>query len=276
MNIAQLTDVQISQKIDEIILKTNEEIYKFEDRYFPIKKNKQQQGYDSSLKSDYENKYSDEEWRAIESAEREIGYKGGFSTLEEKENYNIEISNRRTVLLSDYEEFKRFYETISYEKFKIKIKQGLSDFEDLWEKENNNNKLTTDTSDRLNFRKYFLELINFQKTNAFTQPKKVTDLRTPVKVIGLKHYYEGIQITRENCQTYAEQYGWVSPSSGEGLFQDYTHYCASENRKAKPETPKKLENKIVLFKKALEVVEEVNKDKVQADINKLEGYLSEF
>ncbi len=70
-----------------------------------------------------------------------------------------------------------------------------------------------------------------------------------INQIALIHFYESNQITRENANEIAAQYGYTSTNSGEGLFQDYTFYCNTSNRKEKPTpcTPKKLKNKIALF-----------------------------
>jgi hypothetical protein len=80
------------------------------------------------------------------------------------------------------------------------------------------------------------------------ETKKKTD-KVNIPQIALIHFYERIQITRENAAEIAAKHGYKSKLSGEGLFQDYSLYCSTANRKGKPTpcTPKKLENRIELF-----------------------------
>jgi len=74
-----------------------------------------------------------------------------------------------------------------------------------------------------------------------------------INQIALKYVYEGLQITRENSKKIAKQYGH---NSGEKLFQRFTYYTSSANRKGKPTpcTPKKLDNKIKLIERVIEIL----------------------
>lgn len=67
-----------------------------------------------------------------------------------------------------------------------------------------------------------------------------------IKQIALIHAFEWEQITRTNAKRIVESYGYTS---GEKLFQWYTFFSESLNRKAKPNpcTAKTLKNKIKLF-----------------------------
>jgi len=78
-----------------------------------------------------------------------------------------------------------------------------------------------------------------------------------INQIALKCVYNGPQITRENCNEEVKKYGHTS---GEKLFQRFTFYSSSTNRKAKPSscTPKKLKNKIELFESVIPLL---SKDK---------------
>jgi hypothetical protein len=89
-----------------------------------------------------------------------------------------------------------------------------------------------------------------------------------VKQIALIHFYEGKQITRENAGKIAAEHGYNSKSSGEGLFQDYTNYSSTANRKGKPTlcTPKKLQNKIDLFESVLNFLSDSNKQRAIDEI----------
>lgn len=68
--------------------------------------------------------------------------------------------------------------------------------------------------------------------------------------IALLHFYKGLQISRENGDSIAKQYGH---NSGEKLFQRFTYYSSLANRKGKPNplTPKRLKNKIELLEKVI-------------------------
>lgn len=89
------------------------------------------------------------------------------------------------------------------------------------------------------------------------QPKTQKDTKQQPKLkidkIALKYVYEGLQITRENGNEIAKQYGHTS---GEKLFQRFTYYLSTANRKSKPDlcTPKKLKNKIKLIESVIELL----------------------
>lgn len=76
---------------------------------------------------------------------------------------------------------------------------------------------------------------------------KVNNFR--VNQIALIYVYNGILITRLNASEIAAHYGFISQTSGEGLFQDYNYYSSKANRVGIPPlfTTKKLKNKIELF-----------------------------
>lgn len=89
-----------------------------------------------------------------------------------------------------------------------------------------------------------------------------------VNQIALIHVYEGKQITRENATAIAKKNGYNAKSSGEGLFQDFTKYCSSSNRKGRPTpcTPKKLQNKIELFQSILKHLSKGAKERAKDEI----------
>jgi hypothetical protein len=88
-----------------------------------------------------------------------------------------------------------------------------------------------------------------------TNPPQPIIEQTKLKIdqIALKYAYEGLQITRENGDNIAKEYGW---KSGEKLFQRFTHFSSPANRKGKPNlcTPKKLDNKIKLIESIIELL----------------------
>jgi len=71
--------------------------------------------------------------------------------------------------------------------------------------------------------------------------------------IALRYVYSGTQITRENGNLIAKEYGH---NSGEKLFQKYSYYSSTANRKGRPNpcTPKKLNNKIKLIESVVELL----------------------
>ena len=75
-----------------------------------------------------------------------------------------------------------------------------------------------------------------------------------INEIALLHFYRGMQITRQNSNSIAQNYGM---NSGEKLFQRYTHYTSRANRIGTPHpfTQKRLENKIALFEKVFNMLE---------------------
>ena len=87
-----------------------------------------------------------------------------------------------------------------------------------------------------------------------------------LKQIALKYIYEGKQITRENGNEIAREYGYTS---GEKLFQHYTFYTSVANRKGKPTplTQKKLSNKIALIESVIAILPT---DKQQRAVDELE------
>ena len=103
-------------------------------------------------------------------------------------------------------------------------------------------------------------------------PPQQTETKTDklkVNQIALIHVYEGVQITRENAGEIAAKHGYTAKNSGEGLFQDYTNYGSTANRKGKPTpcTPKKLKNKIELFESVVSHLSDNNKQRAIDEIN---------
>lgn len=116
--------------------------------------------------------------------------------------------------------------------------------------------------------KVYLENLLIHLNNPAPQqaPTKTNKLKVPQ--IALIHVYEGIQITRENAGEIAAKHGYTAKNSGEGLFQDYTNYCSTANRKGKPTpcTLKKLKNKIELFESIVTHLSDNNKHRANDEI----------
>ncbi len=95
-----------------------------------------------------------------------------------------------------------------------------------------------------------------QQTNIEQLPPQPIVKQKPklnINQIALKYVYEGLQITRENGNEIAKEYGH---NSGEKLFQRFTYFSSFANRKGKPNpcTPKKLDNKIKLIESIIELL----------------------
>jgi hypothetical protein len=86
-------------------------------------------------------------------------------------------------------------------------------------------------------------------------PQPIVKQKPELKIdqIALKYAYEGLQITRENGNEIAKEYGH---NSGEKLFQRFTYFSSSANRKGKPKlcTPRTLDNKIKLIESIIELL----------------------
>ena len=82
--------------------------------------------------------------------------------------------------------------------------------------------------------------------------------------------YEGISVTRENCREKVEKTGH---KSGEKLYQRYCCLSSSVDRRARPETDRKLKNKIKLFESIRDLLSEKGRERAENDLQRLRGYL---
>lgn len=99
-------------------------------------------------------------------------------------------------------------------------------------------------------------------------PQPITKQKPELKIdqIALKYAYEGLQITRENGNEIAKEYGH---NSGEKLFQRFTYFSSSANRKGKPNlcTPKKLDNKIKLIESIIKLLPTNKQERVKDEVS---------
>lgn len=127
-------------------------------------------------------------------------------------------------------------------------------------------------------KRFFTEITPLMQSLPIPKPeKKASGLQ--IKQIALIHVYENLNITRKNADVVAQRYNYAAKNSGEKLFQEYTVYCSPLNRKGKPTpcTPKKLRNKIELFKSIVEYLSDRAKPRALDEIKILETiYESEF
>lgn len=118
---------------------------------------------------------------------------------------------------------------------------------------------------------YYYPFLKLEYTPHQTETEKLK-----IDQIALKYAYENKQITRENGNEIAKKYGH---NSGEKLFQRFTYWLSSTNRKAKPTlfTPKRLKNKIELFESVIPYLSENNKKRAIDEIKILKTiYDNEF
>lgn len=114
----------------------------------------------------------------------------------------------------------------------------------------------------------FLNPSTIQKqTNIEPLPPQPIKQKPELKIdqIALKYAYEGLQITRENGNKIAKEYGH---NSGEKLFQRFTYFSSSANRKGKPNlcTPKKLDNKIKLIESIIELLPTEKQERAKDEV----------
>lgn len=113
-----------------------------------------------------------------------------------------------------------------------------------WAKDINSRVYKGDKEDLFN---EFLKLCK-EKALAWQSSKNGSGLT--ISQIAIIHVYKGEQITRKNATEIAVKYGH---KSGEKLFQKFTYYSSTANRKGKPDpcTKKKLANKIEMLQSAV-------------------------
>lgn len=113
---------------------------------------------------------------------------------------------------------------------------------------------------------------NDKKQEKESTPPPHQEEKLTLKQIALEHFYSNKQITRQNGNKIAKQYGH---NSGEKLFQHYTFYSSTANRTAKPNlcTSKKLKNKIMLFESVLDLLPTNKQQRVSDEIQTLKNIL---
>lgn len=87
--------------------------------------------------------------------------------------------------------------------------------------------------------------------------------------IALKLFYEGEPVTEENANDIISKYGW---KSGKKLYQYFNFYSKRVNRKAIPDSKKKLENKIELFEFVIDLLPLEKKEQAKDELQILENH----
>ena len=105
-------------------------------------------------------------------------------------------------------------------------------------------------------------------TSEALPPQPIVKQKPELKIdqIALKYAYEGLQITRGNSNEIAKEYGH---NSGEKLFQRFTYFSSSANRKGRPNlcTPKKLDNKIKLIESIIELLPTDKQERAKDEVS---------
>ena len=136
----------------------------------------------------------------------------------------IDITNTKTLLISDFD-------IIPLEMYFKTIANAIKDFI---------------TLHRIDLQPKEKEKIRLE-VPTFNANQKLS-----LRQIALIHYYQNKHITRDNADAVAKENGFSSKTSGEALYQKFSSYCSNADRKALPDTKKKIENKIFLFESILE------------------------
>jgi hypothetical protein len=110
-----------------------------------------------------------------------------------------------------------------------------------------------------------------QNIKRFDQLEKEKKETLSINQIALLHVYQEAQITRENCNQIANEYGH---KSGEKLYQRYTYYSSTANRKGKPIscTPKKLQNKINLIGSVIKILPKDKRGRAEDEVSILQNF----
>lgn len=163
-------------------------------------------------------------------------------------------------------EFEGFFEAeitycLTQNKIGLKEQDFIKDISDWIEKKRNEERLSIPQ------KRKFKEFLEYLKTKALphqTIVKQKPELK--IDQIALKYVYEGLQITRENGNDIAKEYGH---NSGEKLFQRFTYFSSSANRKGKPNlcTPKKLDNKIKLIESIIELLHTDKQERAKDEVS---------
>ncbi len=103
-------------------------------------------------------------------------------------------------------------------------------------------------------------------------PPEQGEKKLTLQRIALYHAYESKTITKENCTEVAKKFGH---NSGQKLYQHFTYYYSTANRKGEPKncTAKILKNKISLIESVIPLLSDSIKDKAKDEVTILKDIL---
>lgn len=105
------------------------------------------------------------------------------------------------------------------------------------------------------------------------KPPKLIGNKISINQIALKCFYEGKIITRENAKEQLINTGY---KSGDKLYNVFSKWSNTTDRKADPESKVKLNNKIELFKSVIELLPEEKKRMANDDLKILSSFISKY
>jgi hypothetical protein len=120
---------------------------------------------------------------------------------------------------------------------------------------------------------------NLKQSLLVKKEKKViideTKSRVKVKVIALIYFYNGHPINRKKCIDIASIYKYDNPSSGEGLYQDYTKFSENNYRtKIAGDSKIKCTNKLKLIGIAIKHLNGTPENNAIKDFKNLENEIA--
>lgn len=183
---------------------------------------------------------------------------------------NLELEYSKEINLAEWLIFKYGQNYISHPRLDNLAK--LNEFHGIRETELGQRTFATNRI-MLLIKIYFNALNNKLETDVTLNvkalpPQPIIKQKPELKInqIALKYAYEGLQITRENGNEIAKKYGH---NSGEKLFQRFTYFSSSANRKGKPNlcTPKKLDNKIKLIESIIELLPTDKQERAKDEVS---------
>ena len=131
---------------------------------------------------------------------------------------------------------------------------------------------------------YYKWLMNFKKVKeklltakeGIIKTKQKTNEKLPVKVIALIYFYKKVPITKMNCQKYAEKYGYVSKTSGDGLLHDYYKFSDRQGRIGiNDESKTQCKNRLKLINLAINQLKGEAKKRAKNDYQILDKLIDE-
>lgn len=118
------------------------------------------------------------------------------------------------------------------------------------------------------FLKWYNDIIKTIPAETIQEEKKLS-----INQIALKCFYEGKIITRENAKKQLENTGH---KSGDKLYNEFSKWSNTTDRKADPESKVKLKNKIELFESVIELLPDDKRSKAIDDLKIINSFTSKY
>lgn len=118
------------------------------------------------------------------------------------------------------------------------------------------------------FLKWYNDIKKTIPAEAIQEVKKLS-----INQIALKCFYEGKIITRENAKEQLENTGH---KSGDKLYNEFSKWSNTTDRKADPESKVRLKNKIKLFESVIELLPNDKRSKAIDDLKIINSFTSKY